>query len=370
MSDKNQQKILLAGGGTAGHVEPALATANWLKENSPDLICEFVGTLSGLETSLVPLSGFTLHTIKKAALPRKFSLQSIAWPFRFLQSLSGARKALAGVELVIGFGGYVCAPIYVMARMRKIPILIHEANAHPGWANHLGVRLGGEPLISFEKSREFGAAWKTAKNVGIPLRKEICTVAQFESRDRLAIRIRKAAEWGFNPEKPIVLVFGGSLGSQHINKVLSEALPLISKSGIQVVHGVGKNNPLPASFLNYKPVSYFSDMHEAYAAADLVISRSGAVTCHELGVIGTYALLIPLSVGNGEQRFNGEALVAEGAATMISSEEFTSRWLTDHLLGLLATAKERTSGDGKILFPLDAAEKIGKRIVEKVGVGK
>ena len=96
MSDKNQQKILLAGGGTAGHVEPALATANWLKENSPDLICEFVGTLSGLETSLVPLSGFTLHTIKKAALPRKFSLQSIAWPFRFLQSLSGARKALAG----------------------------------------------------------------------------------------------------------------------------------------------------------------------------------------------------------------------------------------------------------------------------------
>lgn len=152
-----------------------------------------------------------------------------------------------------------------------------------------------------------------------------------------------------------------------MNKVIAECSPLISSHGIQVVHAVGRSNALPQATENYKPVPYFEDLPQAYCATDLIISRSGAVTCHELMAIGSYALLIPLAIGNGEQKLNGEALVQSGAATMVANREFTTKWLADHLLGLIAAGKKFNETSHAAQVPLDAANKIGHLITDALG---
>ena len=369
MATKNSlqtNKVILAGGGTAGHVEPALAVGQWLQKNRPEIVCEFVGTAEGLENQLVPSSGFVLHRIKKVPLPRGLSLRTLAWPFSFLQSVSQARKAIEGAHVVVGFGGYVCASVYVAARLQKIPIVVHEANALPGWANRLGVKLGGQPIIAFEKSRSAQSSWANAEIVGIPLRSAIVELSQAEASKREEIKLRKCKEWGFVPHRPIVLVFGGSQGSQHINKVIAESRDLISRSGLQVIHGVGRENILPAAGDGYKAVHYFDDLPESYIASDLVISRSGAVTCHELSALGKYALLIPLDIGNGEQKFNGESLVAADAAAMVANREFTAGWLSTHILGLIEAGKKWNSSSHPVLVPLNAAQRIGNLIIKSL----
>jgi len=367
--------VLLAGGGTAGHVAPALAVGNWLRSNSANIECEFIGTAMGMEKFMVPEAGFELHEILKVSFPRGLTLSTFIWPFRFIRSLLQTRKAMLNADLLVGFGGYVCASSYVMACAKGIPFFVHEANALPGIANRLGVRLGGIPLISFESTREFGARWRGASLVGIPLRKEITQLAAQTLTQRLEIRNRKANEWGFNPDRPIVVVFGGSLGSKHINSVIQESKEAILRAGIQLVHAVGKDNELPPASPGYQPVHYFNDMADVYASADLVISRSGALTCHELGITKTYALLIPLAIGNGEQSHNGQSLVDAHAATMIFNSEFTSQWLSAHLLSLIASGKKLASsdagdvgdaGDADVLFPINASDVIGKMIESKL----
>lgn len=360
--ESNHPKILLAGGGTAGHVEPALAVGRWIAAHYGGADIQFLGTSLGLEVRLVPEAGFNLNTITKAPFPRRINFAAFAWPFKFINSIAQTWRAMNGVDLLVGFGGYVCSAAYIVARFKRIPIIVHEANAVPGWANKLGAKLGAKPLISFESTRKYGKEWSTADLVGIPLRKEVLEAATLDLSTRQALRAKKAHEWGVNPDRPIILVFGGSLGSQHINKVISESTELISAHGIQIVHAVGQSNVLPPTTENYKPVPYFEDLPQAYCAADLVICRSGAVTCHELMAIGSYALLVPLAIGNGEQRFNGEPLVSSGAATMVSNREFTSTWLAGHLLRLIAAGKKFNSIEHSSGVPLDAVNKIGELI--------
>ncbi len=364
------KKILLAGGGTAGHVEPALAVGTWIRSHHPEVTCEFLGTSSGLESSLVPAAGFTLRVITKAPLPRSLSLTSLIWPVKMVKSLRETSRALKSVDLLVGFGGYVSSSAYIVARFKKIPMIAHEANALPGWANKLGVRWGARPLIAFEETRTTDETWRNATLVGIPLREEVVKLASSDAVTRNEIRTRKAAEWGFNPDKPIVVVFGGSQGSLHINKVIAESRELITRSGIQVVHAVGRNNPLPESSSGYKAVHYFTDLPEAYVAADVVICRSGAVTCHEIGALGSYALLIPLPVGNGEQRLNAQMIINAGQGSVIANKEFTSRWLGDHLIGLITAGKKMRDLSHASLVPLDGASHIGKIAVEALGEGK
>jgi UDP-N-acetylglucosamine--N-acetylmuramyl-(pentapeptide) pyrophosphoryl-undecaprenol N-acetylglucosamine transferase len=357
-------KILLAGGGTAGHVEPALAVGRWIAQNVDGSKIEFLGTAQGLENRLVPEAGFTLNAIAKAPFPRSVNLSALVWPWRFLKSILQTWRAMQGVDLLIGFGGYVCSAAYIVARIKKISIIVHEANAVPGWANKLGARLGAKVLISFETSRGFGRQWNDAQLVGIPLRSEILSIAEMDRSARTALRVEKAQQWGINPDRPIVLVFGGSQGSQHINKVLAESINLIVSHGIQVVHAVGRANPLPEGSANYKPVPYLEDLPQAYCAADLIICRSGAVTCHELMAIGKYALLVPLAIGNGEQRLNGSALVESGAASMVENSNFTQEWLSNNLLGLIAAGKKFNSTLHVAQVPLDAVNKIGHLIAD------
>jgi UDP-N-acetylglucosamine--N-acetylmuramyl-(pentapeptide) pyrophosphoryl-undecaprenol N-acetylglucosamine transferase len=357
-------KILLAGGGTAGHVEPALAVGRWITQNVGSARIEFLGTAQGLESRLVPEAGFTLNAIAKAPFPRTLKPSALLWPWRFLRSILQTWRAMRGVDLLIGFGGYVCTAAYIVARLKKISIIVHEANAVPGWANKLGARLGATVLISFESSRGLGRSWKDAQLVGIPLRNEVLSIAALDHSAHAVLREQKAQQWGIDPDRPIVLVFGGSQGSQHMNKVIAESINLIVSHGIQVVHAVGRANPLPKGSANYKPVPYFEDLPQAYCAADLIICRSGAVTCHELMAIGSYALLVPLAIGNGEQRLNGSALVESGAASMVENSNFTTEWLSNNLLGLITAGKKFNATPHVPQVPLDAVNKIGRLITD------
>jgi len=363
-------RVSLAAAGTAGHIEPALALAHWLKSVEPDLECEFLGSSAVLDSSLMQSSGFSLRPVTKAPFPRKISFSLLTWPVKFTQSLLQLSRYLSDTDLVVGFGGYVCAPTYIMARIKKIPILIHEANAKPGMANDLGRRLGAHLTIAFESTRRIAPAWESAELVGMPIRSAIEELANSGESERSQIRSSKSAEWNFDEKRPIILVFGGSQGSRAINAVLAKILPETERVGIQIIHAVGKANVLPARSKNYLPLHYIADMGEAMIAADLAITRGGAVTCAELGILRTYGVIVPLPIGNGEQLFNAKELVECGGATIIPESEFTARKLSEEFFTFIKAAQEYRSRVTGPAFTTSAHEKLGKIVLSTLKADK
>ena len=330
--------IIFAGGGTAGHVEPALSVAQeWIKVNPKDS-CIFIGTSHGLETTLVPAAGFTLRTIKKVALARKFSPAVFLLPINLFQAVMQARAVIKGASLLIGFGGYVSAASYLAAKSCGVPIVIHEANARPGLANRLGARFTSALAVSTPVSQgEFSKALIT----GMPLKTSITSIINRKESDWNVVRSAAKRSLGFDDLLPLVLVVGGSQGSQVMNSVITQSLSALLEKKIQVMHSVGKKNALPTAQSGYQPHLYISDMATAYLAADLVISRSGAVTCSEFEALGKYALFIPLAIGNGEQLPNAQHLADLGRAQVLSQKEFTSQWLLAHIDSLLESSSAR-----------------------------
>ena len=360
-------KIILAGAGTAGHVEPALAVARWIREHAPETELLFLGTATGVENRLVPAAGFPLVTITKAAFPRTLSASALTWPVRFGSSLLQVRSIIRGSALVIGFGGYVCAPAYSVAKTLGIPFLIHEANAKAGMANRLGAALGGEVLRAFGTS---SVQEKSNNVVGIPLRSEIVTLAGLTADQRRAFREAARSELGLDPAAPTLLVFGGSLGSLRFNQAIANSLEFILAQGIQVIHAVGGNNELPYARPGYHPVPYIDQMAKAYGAADVVIARSGAVTTTETGLLGIYSIYIPLDIGNGEQRFNAEIVTTQGGGELVPNVEFSAETIKASLARWLTSADEYRSSGKRIDFPVDAAAQIGQRAIELITAKK
>lgn len=331
--------VVFAAGGTAGHVEPALATAQALRSrNSDKTECRFIGTTSGIENSLVVGAGFRLDHISKVTLPRKISVALLLWPFRWLHVLSQTYRLLHKVDLLIGFGGYVSAPCYVIAKLLRIPILIHEQNAKPGWGNRLGSFLTNHVAITFESARSTGGSWRNATLVGLPLRATIRELAMANPESRGERKTQACRNYGLDSHKPVFLVFGGSLGAERINQSLAQVLPELLSRGVQIIHGVGKSNKLPDSQPGYLPLPYIDNMADAYAASDLVMARSGAATCIEISAVQNYAVLVPLAIGNGEQRANAAELVSIGAAEILDNSHLTGEWLTANIDRLIATA--------------------------------
>ena len=344
-------RFIVAGGGTAGHIEPALAVADAIiaKDSSAD--CEFLGTDGGLEKLLVPQRGYRLRTIPKVVLPRKLTLGVIAFPVRFISAIARTYREIKDADVIIGFGGYVSTPAYVAAYIRRIPIIVHEANAKPGWANRLGRRVAKITAVNFPEVQE---SWPHAVVTGMPIRSSLANVRSMTEKDKF--RNLNAETWGFDPKRPIVAVFGGSQGSSHINNVISQYIE--KDSSTQIIHAVGINNPLPAARANYFPTPYFHDMAAIYGSADLLITRSGAVTCSELKALGKYAILIPLPHGNGEQVNNARALVNAGAALMVENAEFNAEWLEANLSKALDNASHFTPQLDSL--NLQAAEKLAE----------
>lgn len=359
MMRRSPARIVLAGGGTAGHVEPALAVAEALRRLDSTLEIEFLGTDVGLERLLVPQRGYILRTIPKVTLPRRISIDLLKFPIELTRSIFISRKILKGAQCVVGFGGYVSASAYLGAKLSAVPIALHEANAKPGWANRLGRHFADLIAVNFEGVQR---DWPGSILTGMPIRTSLTELAKLDESGRRKFRELNAKSWNFDPDKPIVAVFGGSQGSTHINAAVADYLARPA-SEIQVIHAVGISNPLPSASLNYLPMPYFHDMAAIYGSADLMVTRSGAVTCSELMTVGCSAILIPLPHGNGEQIDNAAALVNQGRAIALENESLTGKWLQDNLLPVVRSAMAKRVNPSSL--NMDAAERIAKLISSK-----
>ena len=320
-------RILFAGGGTAGHIEPALATANaWRKKYPGDQIY-FLGTKDGLEQKLIPANELIL--IPKVVAPRSLTIPALISPIKLTNTVSKVLKIVKNFDVVVGFGGYVSAPAYLAAAILRKPIIIHEANAKPGLANRIGAKFASEIGVGYELAT---LQLPNAKVVGNPLKDQIISASkQIDwAKARSAAKIRVAAP----NDLPMILILGGSQGARSINNVISQ----VNLSNYFVLHSVGASNELPTATTNYRPVTYITEMADALLAADLIISRSGAIACSEIAALGRYALFIPLPIGNGEQALNAQALINAGRAELIMQPQFTSDWLASHLSNLMKSA--------------------------------
>ena len=354
--------IVLAGGGTAGHIEPALAVARVWKSQNPHDQITFLGTAKGLENTLIPAAGFNVSNIPKVRISRTPSLSWVRIPFELVASVKACRTILKGSDLLIGFGGYVSAPAYIAARLLGLPTIIHEANAKPGWANRLGALF--TPYLAVAHGVNTGA-FSAALITGLPLRSDVADGLKGAEGDWKSARAQAKNRLGFDSSKPLVFVMGGSQGSVAINKVIEQSVPMFSKKDIAIMHSVGRANTLPTATDLYRPVAYVDQMADAYLAADLIIARSGAVTCAEFRALGRYALFVPLPIGNGEQFHNAQGLVADGRAEVIDQKQFTRSYLETHIDALLKSSSSAPL-EGSTL-DADAALKIaalGKHALE------
>lgn len=315
--------ILLAGGGTAGHVEPALAVAEELRERGHHVL--MLGTETGAESMLVPARGFELLLIDKVVLPRSISSDVITLVPRMQRAISDVRRYIGdrGIDVVAGFGGYVAMPAYLAARGR-IPYVVVSYDAKVGIANRIGAR---------------GTRWRAvgqpgtlpnAIHTGVPLRRDIIHL------DRRSARDTAAQYFGLDPKLPTLLVFGGSLGAKRLNQALIDAGSFIRGLGWQVLHVVGRRNEddLAASAAighqsgpAWVATAYVDRMDFAYSVADFIVSRAGAMTCAELACVGVPAALVPYAVGNGEQELNAAPLIASKGYTLILDRDLAAQEL-------------------------------------------
>jgi UDP-N-acetylglucosamine--N-acetylmuramyl-(pentapeptide) pyrophosphoryl-undecaprenol N-acetylglucosamine transferase len=358
---------LLAGGGTAGHVNPLLATADRIVDRQPDASVLVLGTREGLEARLVPLRGYELLTIARLPFPRRVSAAAIRFPGAFRDAVAQAREMIRdrGVDVVVGFGGYASAPAYIAAWREKVPLVVHEANAKPGIANRLGARVTRHVGVAFESTR---LPNKTL--VGMPLRREV------ERLDRHAARAEAIRYFGLDPAKPTLLVTGGSSGARHINATVSQAVAVILGAGWQVVHIAGaKSEVTDPGLAGYRLLTYCDRMELAIAVADLAVSRAGSATVSEFSAVGVPAVYVPYPVGNGEQRFNAEGVVAAGGALLVADADFTPDWVLHSLVPLLrdralvAEMAAATTGTGM----LDGADRmvdlVDRAVADRAALG-
>lgn len=337
---------LLAGGGTAGHVNPLLAVADGLRARDPEAGVLVLGTREGLEARLVPQRGYELLIVDKVPFPRRPNAAALAFPVRFGRAVRQVRGYIRahGVDEVIGFGGYAAAPAYVAARRERIPFVVHEANARPGMANVLGARSAAGVGVAFP-----GTPLRGGEVVGMPLRHEIVDL------DRAARRAEAAAEFGLDADRPVLLVFGGSLGAQRLNEAISGSWRDVLDAGWQLLHATGDRSDLvDPDVPGYAMRRYLDRMDLAFALADLILARSGAATVSEISALGIPAIYVPYAVGNGEQRLNAAAAVDAGAALLIDDAQLTPERVRDEVVPLLGDAPRRAAMQR-------AAEQVGSR---------
>lgn len=342
--------VVLAGGGSAGHVNPLLATADALRRHDPDTAVVVLGTAEGLEARLVPERGYPLELVPKAPFPRRPDAGAVRFPGAFRSAVGAAARTLRehDADVLVGFGGYVATPAYLAARRHGIPIVIHEQNARPGLANRLGARFTPYVATTFAST-----ALPHATQVGMPLRREVSDL------DRAAARAGALEHFGLDPDRPTLLVFGGSLGALRLNTAFAAAAPDLLAAGVQVLHltGAGKDVEVPeraAGGARYVTQPYTDRMDLAYAVADLAVCRSGAGTVCEVAAVGLPAVFVPLPVGNGEQRLNAADVVGAGGAMLVDDAAVDAGWVRSAVVPLV-TDRERITRMGR------AAAAMGQR---------
>lgn len=326
-------RVILAGGGTAGHTSPLIATAEQLRALADvDILC--IGTPRGLESRVIPEAGLELAMIPPVPFPRRPNADLVALPGRLHQAVARSKELLRHqqAQVVAGFGGYVSLPVYLAARSEKIPLIIHEGNAVPGLANKVGARFADDVLTAFPDT-----PLPRALAIGLPVRSAIAEL------DPAARRPAARTELGLPPSGLVLLVSGGSQGARSLNRATEEAADQLLAAGISILHVLGAANMTDETVARthsrtgatYRPLAYVDDMATAYAAADLMLGRSGAGTVMETAMIGLPTVFVPLPHGNGEQARNADFLLMAGAARVIHDADLTATALVDTVTGLL-----------------------------------
>ncbi|GAA2888629.1 glycosyltransferase [Microbacterium esteraromaticum] len=336
---------LLAGGGTAGHVNPLLAVADLLRQREGDDVL-VLGTKEGLESRLVPERGYELLIVDKVPFPRRPNRAAIVFPAAFQRAVAQVRAHIRrhGVDVVIGFGGYASAPAYIAARRERIPFVVHEANAKPGLANVLGARTAAAVGVAFE-----GTPLRRGEVVGMPLRREVVEL------DRAGLRADAAEYFGLDADRPVLLVFGGSLGALRLNEAFAGSWGDVLAAGWQLLHATGERSDLvDPEVPGYAMRRYIDRMDLAFALADLIVSRAGSATVSEISALGIPAVYVPYSVGNGEQRLNASSAVAAGAAVLLDDATFDADVVRERIIPLLGDRQQ-------IDAMASSAERIGSR---------
>ncbi|MDQ3405862.1 MAG: undecaprenyldiphospho-muramoylpentapeptide beta-N-acetylglucosaminyltransferase [Actinomycetota bacterium] len=321
--------VVIAGGGTAGHIEPALALADAVMRLRPDARVVALGTERGLERTIVPARGYQLEMIPPVPMPRKPNVDLLKLPLKVRAAVKTTRDLLdrVGADVVVGFGGYVALPAYLAARGR-VPIVVHDSNARAGLANKVGARFADRVAVAVPDT-----GLPRAEVIGIPLRESIINL------DRAALRAEARRFFGLHPTAPTLLVFGGSQGARSINTAVSGAARELAEAGIGVLHAHGPKNTLVVQEVpgapRYVSVPYLERMDLAYAAADVALCRCGAMTVAEVSAVGLPAVYVPLPHGNGEQALNAAPVVHQGGAHLVPDEHLTPAKVVELVVQML-----------------------------------
>ncbi|MBO8136625.1 MAG: undecaprenyldiphospho-muramoylpentapeptide beta-N-acetylglucosaminyltransferase [Desulfotomaculum sp.] len=339
-------RAIITGGGTGGHIYPALAVAEGIRKRYSNAELLYVGTNRGLESDIVPKAGYPFAVIDAAGFERKITLKNVKvlW-----QAGRGMRQAVKLIrrfkpDIVIGTGGYVCGPVVMAAAIQGIPTLIHEQNALPGITNRILSRFAAAVAVTFEDSIKYFPSKTRVKLTGLPVRPEIFSCNKEKAYN----------DFKFDNQKPVVLVFGGSRGARSINMAMVKVVKELQGSDrIQILHATGKvgyQEYLDAlrkegislvNTGNITIVPYLYNMQDALAVADLVVCRAGAATLAELTALGLPSILIPYPyAAENHQEYNARALSDRGAAIMIKDSELTGDLLLKKINYLLSSSKK------------------------------
>ena len=349
-------RVLLSGGGTGGHVYPAIAIANRIKEQYPDAEIMFVGTEKGIESEIVPKYGYELKTVTVQGFKRKIDFDNVKRVFKLFKGLEQSRKVVKKFkpDVVIGTGGYVSGPVLFNAAMSKVPTVIHEQNSFPGVTNKILSKVVTRVLTSFEDSHERFPEGSRDKLVltGNPVRKEILVARKNIARKNL----------GISEDKKMVLCYGGSGGSEEINDAMKVVIENMVKEDIAFIFATGKyyyeEFTKSMEYLNLKPyqqvVPYLEDMANALAASDLVIGSAGAISLAEITALGKPSIIIPKAyTAENHQEYNAKSIESKGAGIAILEKDLTPKTLNETVFRLL--------GDRELLIDMENASKeIGK----------
>lgn len=358
--------VVLAGGGTAGHISPMVATAEALRAADPTVTLTCVGTPKGIESRVVPEAGLDLAFVPAVPFPRALNLDLLTMPGRLTGAVVAARRILskhkAGV--VVGFGGYASLPVYLAARTMRIPVVVHEQNPLPGLANRLAARFADRVCVSFPST-----PLPRPEYVGLPVR------AAISGLDRTGQRESARRELGLPSAGPVLLVSGGSQGAASINRALDGALTALLDKGVSVLHVLGPKNMTPSTIGRtdvgtgavYVPVAYVDRMERAYAAADLMVGRSGAGTVVETAVVGLPGIFVPLPHGNGEQARNATTLVEAGGCILVADRDLSADRLRDEVLRIILDPQvlARMGAAGQGIMPRNAATEVAAIVLEE-----
>ncbi len=361
-------RILLAGGGTAGHINPALAIAGYVRDKEKNAKILFVGNRGGMEETLVPKAGFDMEFITISGFKRSLSpaamKQNALTVKRTFSSSKEARKIIEDFkpDICVGTGGYVSGPVLRTAAKMGIPTIIHEQNAYPGVTNKMLAKSAKRVMLAVKDAEKYFDKKSNCVVTGNPVRKEIISANKEEARKQLGL-----------DERPVVLSFGGSLGARMINEGVAGLIARSGKDGkYQHIHGYGKNGLWFPDYVKEKGVDvrkcpnldvreYIDNMATCMAAADLVISRSGAITLSEIQAMGKPSILIPSpNVAENHQYHNAMALVNNRAAEIIEEKDLTEELViekADSLLQNPEKLKEYTDNARKMAI-IDANERI------------